>query len=111
VKGIHRQLIAIETPQQNGIAERKNRHLLETTRTLLFASNLPTYLWEEVVRIANYLSNRVPIAALYHIILEEKYFGIKPNISHLRIFGSTAYFHIQQQYRNKLESKARDQYW
>jgi transposase InsO family protein len=45
--GIKRQLMATGTPQQNGLAERKNRHLYETMRSLLFGANLPAYLWGE----------------------------------------------------------------
>ena len=57
--GIKRQLTTAKTPQQNGIAEHKKGYLCETMRSLLFGANLPTYLWEEAVRAANYISNRV----------------------------------------------------
>ena len=103
--GIHRQLTAAGTPQQNGMAERKNRHLLETTRSLLFGAQLPTYLWEEAIKTACYLSNRVPTRSLYRITPFEAYSGQRPNLAHLRIFGSAAFIHIQ--YRNKLEPKSR----
>lgn len=43
--GIHHQTSCVYTPQQNGIAERKNRHLLEVTRSLMFAMHVPKYLW------------------------------------------------------------------
>ena len=58
--GIVRQSTCMDTPQQNGVAERKNRHLLEVTRSLVFTSNIPKRFWGEVVLIATYLINRMP---------------------------------------------------
>ena len=81
------------TPQQNGVAERKNRHLCETMRTLLFEAKLPTYLWEEAVRTANYVANRMPHRALKATTPLERFSGKKPDISHLRIFGCRSYIH------------------
>jgi hypothetical protein len=46
--------------QQNGISERKNRHLLEVTRTLLFQNNVPKFYWSDVVLTTTYLINRLP---------------------------------------------------
>ncbi|RDY13294.1 Copia protein, partial [Mucuna pruriens] len=59
-KGIVRQSSYVYTPQQNGLTERKNKHLLEVTLALLFSHQVPTYLWGEVVLIATYLTNRMP---------------------------------------------------
>jgi hypothetical protein len=103
--GIRRQLTAAGTPQQNGMAERKNRYLLETTRSLLFGAHLPTYLWEEAVKTACYLSNRVPTRALYKITPFEVYTGQRPNLAHLKVFGSAAFIHVQD--RKKLDPKSR----
>ncbi|GKG50495.1 putative ribonuclease H-like domain-containing protein, partial [Tanacetum coccineum] len=47
------------TPQQNGVAERKNRTLIEATRTMLADSKLPTMFWTEAVSTACYVLNRV----------------------------------------------------
>jgi transposase InsO family protein len=62
---IHKQLTASHIPHQNGISERKNRSLLLTARSLLFGSSLPTYLWKEAGRTANYLSNKIPTQSMY----------------------------------------------
>ena len=51
-------------PQQNGIAERKNKHLLEVARALLFSTKVPKYLWGEAVLTAAYLINRMTSKAL-----------------------------------------------
>ncbi|GJS74699.1 putative ribonuclease H-like domain-containing protein [Tanacetum coccineum] len=59
IKGIKREFSAARTPQQNGVAERKNRTLIEAARTMLVDSKLPTTFWAEVVNIACYVQNRV----------------------------------------------------
>lgn len=58
--GIGRRLTVSHTPEQNGIAKRKNRTLLDTARCLMMQSSLPDYLWAEAVNIANYILNRCP---------------------------------------------------
>jgi hypothetical protein len=103
-EGVQRQFIAAGTPQQNGIAERKNRHLLETVRMLLFDAKLPSYLWEEAARTANYLTNRMPTIALLKTTPFGRYFRQKPDFSHLRTFGCAAFLHVQK--CSKLEPKS-----
>ena len=53
-----------QTPQQNGVAERKNRHILETARALLIGSNTPGCHWDDAVASAVYLMNRMPSKVL-----------------------------------------------
>ncbi|GJS93051.1 ribonuclease H-like domain-containing protein [Tanacetum coccineum] len=59
MKGIKREFSVARTPQHNGVAERKNRTLIETTRTMLVDSKLPTTFWAEVVNTVCYVLNRV----------------------------------------------------
>jgi hypothetical protein len=59
-KGIIHQSFCVNTPQQNRLAERKNRHLLETTRALLFQNQVPKNYWGEAVLTSTYLINRIP---------------------------------------------------
>ena len=93
------------TPQQNGVVERRNRTLLETARCLTSKQNLPPQLWAETLSTAAYLHNRLPSKATPSSTPEELYSGLKPDISHLRIFGSTAFVHIPSNKRDKLSPK------
>ncbi|PKU79088.1 Retrovirus-related Pol polyprotein from transposon TNT 1-94 [Dendrobium catenatum] len=63
--GIIHQFSCPHTPEQNGLAERKHRHLLEITRTLLLEATLPYTFWADALLTANYLINRLPSKALH----------------------------------------------
>ncbi|GJY86444.1 putative ribonuclease H-like domain-containing protein [Tanacetum coccineum] len=59
MKGIKREFSVARTPQQNGVAERKNRTLIVAAKTMLADSKLPTTFWAEAVNTAYYVQNRV----------------------------------------------------
>jgi hypothetical protein len=105
-KGIRRQLTAGYSPHQNGIAERKNRSILETMHSMAIEASLPSYLWDEAAKTACYILNRCPTKALTLVTPEERFLGKKPDFSHLRIYGATAYVHIPREKHAKLERKA-----
>jgi hypothetical protein len=63
-QGIVHQTTCPDTPQQNGVAERKNRHLLEVVRALLIESHMPLSYWGEALTSSVYLINRVPSSTL-----------------------------------------------
>ena len=63
-KGILPQSTCKDTPQQNGIAERKSKHLLEVGRALMFHMNVPTHLWGDAILTSCYLINRMPTRVL-----------------------------------------------
>jgi IS30 family transposase len=62
--GIIHRTSCVYTNEQNGVAERKNRHLLEVSRSLLFTMNLPKPYWGDEVLAAAYLINRMPLKTL-----------------------------------------------
>ncbi|GJZ25488.1 putative ribonuclease H-like domain-containing protein [Tanacetum coccineum] len=61
-KGIKREYNVARTPQQNGVAERRNMTLIDAARTMLADSKLPTTFWAEAVSTACYVQNRVLVA-------------------------------------------------
>jgi len=103
--GIQRQFTCRYTPQQNGVAKRKNRHIAEVARALMADKNMPHHYWAEAVAIAVYIMNRTPTAAVHGMILEEKYSGRKPDLSHLKVFGCIDYVHVLDELWTKLDSK------
>jgi len=94
------------SPQQNGIVERKNRHIVEITRAMLNEKNLLNYFWAEAVVTAVYIMNRTPTTIVHSMTLEEKFIGKKPYVSHLKMFGCIAYVHVPDEKRSKLDPKA-----
>ena len=94
-------------PQQNGRAERKNRHIGEVSHAMLNEKGLPNFYWAEAVATTVYIMNRTPIVAIHGVTLEERYTGRKQDISHLKIFGCIAYVHVPDELRSKLDPKAK----
>lgn len=89
--GIIHQKSCPYTPQQNGVAERKHKHLLEVTRALRFQAKIPLRFWGQCVLAAAYLINRLPCSALQYQTPYERLYGIKPMLSHLRTIGCLCY--------------------
>jgi Integrase core domain len=104
--GIIHQTTCVGTPEQNGIAERKNRHILEVTRSLMFQSKIPKYLWSDAILTATYLINRLPSVVLEYKSPLETLNNQKISLNHLRIFGCTCFVYNQDIHRDKLDSRA-----
>ncbi|KAL4301681.1 hypothetical protein GQ457_10G015230 [Hibiscus cannabinus] len=104
--GIRRPLIVPRSPQQNGIAERKNRTILNMARSMLKAKNMPKEFWAEAVSCAVYLSNRSPTKNVDNVTPQEAWSGRKPSVRHIRVFGSIAYAHVPDQGRLKLDDRS-----
>ena len=103
VEGIRRELITPHNPQQNRVAERKNRMIVGAAWVMLHDQGLPLPLWAEECTTAVYVQNHCPHRILGMSTPEEAYFGKRPDISHLRIFGSNVYMHVMKDARKKLE--------
>ncbi|RVW44594.1 Retrovirus-related Pol polyprotein from transposon TNT 1-94 [Vitis vinifera] len=95
------------TPQQNGVAERKNRHLVETARTPLLHSHVPFHFWGNAVLTACYLINRMPSSVLHDQIPHSLLFPDQPlYFPPPRVFGCTCFVHILTPGQDKLSAKA-----
>ncbi|KAK2970062.1 hypothetical protein RJ640_006535 [Escallonia rubra] len=105
--GILHQSSCTDTPAQNGVAERKNRHLLETARALLFQMKVPKPFWADAISTACFLINRMPSTVLngdvpYSVLFPTKpLFPVEP-----RIFGSTCFVRDVRPHLTKLDPKA-----
>lgn len=104
--GISRQLTTAFTPQQNGVAERKNCTIMEMVRCILSDKGVPKRFWPDAVRWAVHVLNRSQTSALKEKTPEEMWSGIKPKVDYFRIFGSLAYVHVPAQKRKKLDDKS-----
>nr|GFC18307.1 ribonuclease H-like domain-containing protein [Tanacetum cinerariifolium] len=87
LKGIKREFSVPRTPQQNGIAARKNRPLIEAARALLADSLLPIPFWAEAVNTACYVQNRVLVTKPHNKTPYELLHGRLPSIGFMRPFG------------------------
>ncbi|KAK4855041.1 hypothetical protein QYF36_003447 [Acer negundo] len=101
--GIVSQFSAPGTPQQNGVAERRNRTLLDMVRSMLSYSTLPISFWGYALQTAIYILNDVPSKSVPKTP-HELWTGRKPSLQHLRIFGCPA--HVLKGKTEKMESRS-----
>ncbi|CAL1407138.1 unnamed protein product [Linum trigynum] len=103
--GIKRQLTVRYTPQQNGVAERKNRTIVEMARSMLKAKKLPNNLWAEAVNTTIYILNISPTKAVRNKTPIHAWHHRRPQVDHLKVFGCIAYAHISTPNRDKFDQK------
>ena len=104
--GIVHQTTCVNTAAQNGVAERKNRHLLEVARSLMFTMNVPKFLWGEAVKTAAYLVNRMPSRVLNYKTPIECLSGANSFIVPPKVFGCTCFVHDYRNSVGKLDPRA-----
>ena len=88
-------MVLRDTPQQNEIAERMNRTIMDKVRCLLAYANLDEEYWKEALMTAAYLTNLYPTSALNLTTPYEAWHKEKPNIEHLRIFGCLCFVKVK----------------
>lgn len=99
-KGIKIQYTVAYNPEQNGIAERFNRTIMEKSRCLIYDPNLNKELWGEAVRASVYLINRMETRTLENKKTPaEVWYGQKPDLTKIKLFGCTAYNLIPKEIR------------
>ncbi|KFD60147.1 LOW QUALITY PROTEIN: hypothetical protein M514_27675 [Trichuris suis] len=104
-EGIEHQTTIPYTPQQNGVAERRNRSLTEMAKCILLGAGLHNRFWGEAVRTAAYLQNRLPSRSVDRTPFEH-FLGRKPELGHIRVFGSKVFCLVPKQRRRKWDDKA-----
>jgi hypothetical protein len=105
--GILHETTCPHTPQQNGVVERKHRHILETARALRFEANLPKRFWGECVLTTAYIINRLPSQAIQNQIPYEIVFNQKPDYNVMKIFGYLVFFRNTDTRGYKFEERGR----
>jgi hypothetical protein len=97
----------LTNPQQNGVAERKNRSIIEAVKAMIHDQHLPMFLWAEASMTTVYVQNRCPHKTLRNMTPEEAFTEVKPKVGHFRIFGCPVYIHIPKEKRTKLDPSSR----
>jgi hypothetical protein len=95
------------TPQQNGVAERTNRILDEGVASLLSDSHFPAHFWSEALSCFLHTLNLSPSAAVSGKTPFEAFYGRKPSVSHLHVFGCQVYAHVQKDKHRSFQPKSR----
>ncbi|GKA66494.1 putative ribonuclease H-like domain-containing protein [Tanacetum coccineum] len=106
MKGIKREFSVARTPQQNGVAKRKNRTLIEAARTMLVDFKLPTTFWAEVVNTACYVLNRVLVIKPHNKTPYELIRGRPPLIDFMKPFGCPVTILNTKDHLGKFDGKA-----
>ena len=104
--GIIHQRTSPYTPQQNGLAERKNRTLVDMVNSMLLSSKLPFNLWGEALISACHIHNRIP-SKITKTSPYELWNGRKPNLSYIRVWGCLAFYRVPDPKRTKLGPRAK----
>ena len=102
--GIVAQYTMPGTPEQNGVAERRNRTLKDMVRCMMSGSKLPRSLWGEAIETAMYILNRVPSKSVPKTPFE-LWTGRKPSINHLKVWGCPAEIRIYNPFERKLDPR------
>jgi hypothetical protein len=95
------------TSQQNGRAERKHRHILDSVRAFLISASCPERFWGEAALTAVYTINRLPSSALQNVTPFERLYGTPASYSSLRVFGCACFVLLQSHEHSKLEPRSR----
>ena len=106
--GIRRRLATAYTPQQNGVAERKNRTLVEMARCMMRQAGAPPAFWAEAIRNANYTRNRCPTSALEGQIPYQLWRGKTPTVRYFQVFGTKTFVLDKRQNKGNFDSRGQE---
>ena len=94
-----------DSPEMNGLAERMNRTILEKAKCMCAHAGLPYSLWAEAASMATYIYNHLPNAPLKGKSPYELWYGRKPDLSNLKVFGCVAYALVPAAKRRKFADR------
>src|SRR3954468_7300426 len=100
--GIVPQLTPPGTPQRNGVSDRRNRTLLDMVRSMMSLTDLPLLFWDYALEMATFTLNRAPSKSV-ETTPYELWFGKKPKLSFLKVWGCNAY--VKKLQPDKLKPK------
>lgn len=103
---IKREFTDSYSPQQNGVAERKNRTIVEMARSMLKTKSLANEFCAEAVHTSIYTLNQCPTKALLNLTPKEAWPGYKPSAAHMKVFCCTTYAHVPKEKWKKLDDKS-----
>ncbi|KAJ9516033.1 hypothetical protein QJQ45_024475, partial [Haematococcus lacustris] len=104
-KGIVHQHSAPYSPQQNGAAERLNRTIFEKARSIIHSADISLSFWAHAVKFANHVRCLLPVSG-QPLTPWEAFYGVKPDLSGLRVFGCRVWLHVPDHQRSKLQAKS-----
>ena len=95
----------MDTLEQNGVVERKQRHIVETAFSLLLSASDPSEVWDEVVLTTVTLINSIHSSHILGFSSFKKLYGFAPDNSHFRVFGCTCFVLRPHVENSKLSSQ------
>ncbi|KAF7843965.1 Retrovirus-related Pol polyprotein from transposon TNT 1-94 [Senna tora] len=98
------------SPDMNGVAERRNRTLLDMVRSMMSNSKLPIFLWREALKTVVYIQNRVPTKVVSKTPFEI-WKGRKPSLNHIRVWGCPAEVRVYNPHEKKLDPRTISAYF
>ena len=88
------------------MAKRKNKTLVNIAKALMTEKIMSLYYWAEVVNTTNYILNKCITSGVHVVTPQERFYGRKPSLEHLKVFGCLAYVHVSVEVRSKRDPKA-----
>jgi transposase InsO family protein len=104
--GIKRKFTTRYTPQQNGVAERKEKNIMNMARSMLKENHLSNHFWGEGVACSVYVLNISPTKSVKNKVPQEAWTCMSCNVAQFRVFGCVAYAHVPKELRRKLDEKS-----
>jgi hypothetical protein len=104
--GVHQQLTAPYSPQQNGAVERRNQTIIATARSMMKAKGMPGLFWGEAVSTAVFLLNRSPTKFLANKTPYGAWYGERPAVHFLRTFGCIGHVNNDKPGLKKLDDRS-----